>query len=169
MMKQVRTRIGNVFCVKVSEYAKRYFQFIALDLTQLNSDVIRVFKKVYDMDAAPSLSEIISDDVDFYAHCVVKFGVKYSLWEKVGYIADVGDTNLALFRGTTDVFTKIGEEMVKVSHNWHVWHINDDDFTWVGDLKGENRKADIGAVVTPHDIVDRIKTGKYQFAYPGFE
>ena len=169
MMKQVRTRIGNVFCVKVSEHTKRYFQFIALDLTQLNSDVIRVFKKVYDMDASPSLSEIISDDVDFYAHCVVKFGVKFSLWEKVGYIADVGDTSLVLFRNTNDCSIKTGEEMVKVSHRWYVWHINDDDFTRAGDLKGENRKADIVIVVTPHDIVDRIKTGKYQFAYPGFE
>lgn len=39
----------------------------------------------------------------------------------------------------------------------------------VGDLKGENRKANIGLVVTPYNIVDRIKTGKYQFAYSGFE
>lgn len=169
MIKRVRTKIGDVFCVKVSEHEKRYFQLVAYDLTQLNSDVIRVFKKVYDMDVNPSLSDIVNDEVDFYAHCVTKFGPKLSLWDKVGYISDVGDTNLILFRDTEDCTIKLGDEMVKVSHNWYVWHINDDDFTDVGDLKGEYRKADIGLVVNPYDIVDRIKTGKYQFVYPDFE
>ena len=56
MIKRVRTKIGDVFCVKVSESEKRYFQLIAYDLTQLNSDVIRAFKKVYDIDVNPSLS-----------------------------------------------------------------------------------------------------------------
>ncbi len=56
MIKRVRTKIGDVFCVKVSESEKRYFQLIAYDLTQLNRDVIRAFKKVYDIDVNPSLS-----------------------------------------------------------------------------------------------------------------
>lgn len=168
-MKRIRTKIGDVFCVKISDNEKRYFQLIAYDLTQLNSDVIRVFKQVYDMDATPSLSEIVKDEVDFYAHCVTKSGPKLSLWDKVGYISDVGDINHILFRNTEDCSLKLGEEMVKVSHNWYVWNINDDDFTHVGKLIGEYRKADIGLVVTPYDIIDRIKTGKYQFAYPDFE
>ena len=169
-MKRIRTKIGDVFCVKLSDKEKRYFQLVAYDLTQLNSDVIRVFKRVYDMDANPLLSEIIKDEVDFYAHCVTKAGPKLSLWDKVGYISDVGDISRILFRETEDSCLGPGEtEMVKVSHNWYVWHINDDEFTYVGKLTGEYRKADIGLVVTPYDIVDRIKTGKYQFAHPDFE
>ena len=75
MIKRIRTKIGDVFCVKVSESEKRYFQLIAYDLTQLNSDVIRVFKKAYDMESNPLLSDVINDDIDFYAHCVTKFGL----------------------------------------------------------------------------------------------
>ena len=170
MIKRIRTKIGDVFCVKVSESEKRYFRLIAYDLTQLNSDVIRVFKKAYDMESNPLLSDVINDDIDFYAHCVTKFGLKFSLWDKVGYITDVGDISRILFKGTVDYgINKPGDEPIKVSHNWYVWHINDDVFTDVGELKGEYRKADIGLVVNPYDIVDRIKTGKYQFAYPDFE
>ena len=51
----------------------------------------------------------------------------------------------------------MGAEKIKVSENWYVWHINDEDFTRVGRLEGENRKAEIGVVVNPYDIVERIK------------
>ena len=52
-MKRVRTKIGDMFSVKVSENEKKYFQLIAFDLTQLNSDVIRAFKKVYGIEEQP--------------------------------------------------------------------------------------------------------------------
>lgn len=168
-MKRIRTKIGDVFCAKLSEHEKRYFQLIAYDLTQLNSDVVRVFKKVYDINIDPPLSEIINDEVDFYAHCVTKFGPKLSLWDKIGYTSEIGDTRHILFRNTEDNGAKSVDELVKLSHKWYVWHINDDDFTYVGELKGDNRKADIGVVVNPYDIITRIKTGKYDFFYPDFE
>ena len=38
-------KIGDVFVVKVDDKSKKYFQYIISDLTQLNSDVIRAFKK----------------------------------------------------------------------------------------------------------------------------
>lgn len=49
-----------------------------------------------------------------------------------------------------------------------MWHINE-KFTRVGKLTGKNREAEIGIVVTPDDVVDRVKTGKYNFFYPDFE
>lgn len=60
-------------------------------------------------------------------------------------------------------------EPVKISQRWYVWHIGDDDFKYVGKLRGKNRESEIGMVMTPYDIVDRIKTGKYNFYYPSFE
>ncbi len=44
-MKRVYIKTGDVFFVKVDNDYKRYFQYITNDLTQLNSDVIRAFKK----------------------------------------------------------------------------------------------------------------------------
>ena len=39
-MVRVVTKIGDVFSVKLDNEVKKYFQLIAFDLTQLNSDVI---------------------------------------------------------------------------------------------------------------------------------
>lgn len=168
-MKRIRTSIGNVFSVKISENEKKYFQLIAFDSTQLNSDVIRAFKKVYGINEQPPLSEIVNGEVEFYAHCVTLFGAKLQLWEKVGSIPEVGDTKHIIFRGTSEAARKIGDPFLEVSNKWYVWHIGDDDFKSVGKLRGKNREAEIGMVMTPYDIVDRIKTGKYNFYYPGFE
>ena len=164
---RVYTKIGDVFSVKIDENNKKFFQLIAFDLTQLNSDVIRAFKNIYSINENPNLSEIVNKDVEFYAHCVAKWGVKMNLWEKVGNTTEIGDITHILFRGTSDSGSKPGEQ-VKVSYKWYVWNING-KFRDVGKLVGENRKAEIGTVVNPYDIVERIKTGKYSFFYPDFE
>lgn len=168
-MKRVIIKKGDVFFVKIDDTSKRYFQYITNDLKQLNSDVIRVFKKIYPIDENPDLSEIIKDDIFFYVHCVAKWGVKLGYWEKVGNVADVGTFEHILFRDTNDYGTSKGEEPIKISNNWYIWRINDLVFEKVGKLEGENRKAEIGIVMNPKSIVHRIKTGCYSGFYPDFE
>ena len=46
-MARVYTKIGDVFSVKIDENSKKYFQLIAYDLTQLNSDVINKNNNTY--------------------------------------------------------------------------------------------------------------------------
>ncbi|PWG77903.1 hypothetical protein DDR33_25070 [Pararcticibacter amylolyticus] len=167
-MARANTKIGDVFSIKINDSSKRYFQLIAFDLAQLNSDVIRVFKKVYPIQVNPDLLEVVNDEIEFYAHCVTKLGLKIDLWKKVGNTADVGHIDHILFRGSSDSGSKPGEQ-IKISNKWYIWRINDKDFTHVGKLEGENRKAELGIVVNPYDITERIKTGKYSFFYPGFE
>ena len=166
-MKRVRTRIGDVFSVRLDERTKKYLQYVANDMSQLNSYVIRAFKKVYRIEDAPALVDVVADEVDFYAHVVVKWGLKMGLWEKVGYVAEVGGLDV-LFRDTNDYGSGPNEEPVKLSKNWYIWRINE-EFQHVGTLEGDNRRAEIGIVVAPPDIVDRMRTGKYKFVYPGFE
>ena len=168
-MKRTNTKIGDIFSVKITDNSKKYFQLIAFDLMQLNSDVIRAFNQIYPLDVNPDLQEIIKEEVEFYAHCVTKLGLKMKLWESVGNIDEIGTTSNVIFRDTNDYGSKLGEEPIKVSNKWYVWRINDKDFTTVGKLQGENRKAEIGGVLNPYDIVERIKTGKYSFFFPGFE
>lgn len=58
---------------------------------------------------------------------------------------------------------------VRFVHNWYVWKINDKDFTRAGKLEGAYRQAEIGLVINPADIVNRMRTGQYAFqGYPGF-
>ncbi len=166
---RVSTKIGDVFSVKIDGKQKKYFQLVAYDLTQLNSDVIRVFKTVYPLDSSLSLEEIVNGEVEFYVHCVTKWGVKLGFWEKEGKVLNVGETNHIIFRDTSDYGTKKGEEPIKISNKWYVWKIGDKDFTRVNKLVGENRKAEIGLVMNPESVVNRIKTGEYGGVYPGFE
>lgn len=166
---RVITKIGDVFSVAIDNNKKKYFQYIANDLTQLNSDVIRAFKKIYPIDANSDVAEIVNDEVDFYAHCVVSLGVKMKLWNKIGNTTEIGNITQILFRDTNDYGVWVDDEPIKISKNWYVWKINDEDFTRVGTLKGKNISADIGVVVNPYDIVERMKTGKYSFFYPDFE
>lgn len=167
-MARVIIKIGDIFSVKIGENNKKFFQLIAYDSTQLNSDVIRAFKKIYAISDHPDMQEIVNDEVEFYAHCFTKLGVKLGYWEKVGKSASIGQTKHILFRDTNDYGHKLGEEPVKISHKWYIWRINE-NFHRVGELKGENKKAEIGVVVSPPNIIDRMKTGTYKFVYPGFE
>ena len=162
IMARTNTKIGDVFSVKIDDSIKKYFQYIVSDLTQLNSDVIRAFKKVYPISANPDLSEIVKGEVEFYAHCVTKLGLKMGFWESVGNISDVGNFDYVLFRSSGDNPKK------RISQNWWVWKINEEQKP-VGKLTGENRNAEIGSVIPPDSIVYRMQTGKYDFVYPEFE
>lgn len=160
-MARANTKIGDVFSVKIDTTSKKYLQYIVSDLTQLNSDVIRAFKKVYPLNANPDLSEIVNGAVDFYAHCVTKLGLKMGYCEKIGNLADVGEFNV-LFRSSGD------NPQTKISKNWWIWKVNEEQ-KQVGKLEGENQKAEIGSVIPPDSIVHRMQTGKYDFVYPEFE
>lgn len=156
------TKIGDVFKVKIDNNSNKYFQYIISDLTQLNSDVIRAFKKAYPININPDLSEIVNGKVEFYAHCVTKLGLKMKYWESVGNNNNVGSFDNVLFRCSGD------NPQIKVSDNWWIWKINEEQKP-VGKLEGENRKAEIGSVIPPDSIVHRMQTGKYDFVYPGYE
>ena len=84
MVKRIVTKIGNIFCAEIDGQYKCYFQYIANDLTVLNSSVIRVFKRHYPISYVPNLEEIVRDEVLFYAHTVLSVGIRLGYWEKVG-------------------------------------------------------------------------------------
>lgn len=157
---------GDVFSVKIGETKKKHMQYIANDLTQLNSDVIRAFKKVYSIDESPNLDDVVNDDVDFYAHCILKNGVKMKLWEQIGNNKDIGALDKISFRGTNDYGHKVGEIPIKISEKWYIWNINDDGFTNIGKLKEEYKKLNIGLVFNPLGIIELLKGNKYPLNYP---
>lgn len=166
---RVITKIGDVFSVAIDNNKKKYFQYIANDLTQLNSDVIRAFNKIYPIDSNPNLVEIVNDEVDFYAHCVVALGVKMKLWNKVGNTTEIGDITQILFKDTNDYGVWVDGEPIKISTKWYIWKINDKDFTKVGKLEGDNRNAYVGIVINPLGIIELLKGNKYPINYPDFE
>lgn len=169
MAKRIITKVGDIFSVELGNGNKKYFQYIANDLTQLNSDVIRSYKKEYPKEEQPDYGELFSGEIDFHAHTMINVGVKQNFFIQEGKSIVYPDIKNIVFRGTLDYGQKINGEPIKISNNWRIWHINDENFTSIGKLEGENRKAEIGIVIPPFAIVERIKTGKYNFVYPDFE
>ena len=162
-MKRITTKVGDVFEVQIDEAHKKYFQYVANDLTQLNSSVIRTFKTKYRNDQSFTLKEIVTDEIDFYAHVVLKWGIQLNLWKKIGSINEVGNVDV-FFRDSNDY----GNPEIKVSYDWRIWKINE-PFQNIGKLEGVFQKAEIGVVVTATDIVERMTNGKYDFVYPSYE
>jgi hypothetical protein len=165
-MVRIVTKVGDVFRVRLDESTCKYLQYIGNDLTYLNSDVIRGFSDAYPAAAAPKLLEVTRGEVDFYAHCSVNQGIRMGLWEKVGRVDEVGPVDI-LFRDTLDHFRRIDQEPIKVARNWRVWRVNE-PMRDVGELRGVNRKAEVGIVMSPHSIMHRFRTGE-EYPYPAYE
>ncbi len=76
MAKRIVTRIGNIFCVEIDKQYKKFFQYVANAMSQLNSSVIRAFKRKYPIEWKPDMAVIVDDDVEFYAHTVLSAGIQ---------------------------------------------------------------------------------------------
>lgn len=166
-MKRFRINTGSVFAATLGNGKKKFFQFVCLDITQLNSEVIRVFETEYSAEEVPDLESIVNGKVEFYAHVMIRYGAKLGLWEKVGN-ASAPDRVPVWFRGTPDYGRKLGEPPVQVSGKWWVWKVGEPRI-FVGRITGEHRLAEIGLVVTPCEVLARMETGAYTFEYPAFE
>lgn len=162
MNKHVITKIGDVFCVAINEQYKKYLQYIVSDLTQLNSDVVRIFKELYPIDAEPDLKEVVKGDVDFYAHCITSMGVKKGLWKKVGNVMDVGDARHILFRNKRD-YSDSGKQ-----DDWVIWNVNE-EMIHIGNIDGVSKQAYLGLVFQPERIIYKMRTGKSYGIYAKFE
>jgi len=157
-MKRVQLAIGDVFEVPLGDNSKGYFQFIAIDDSQLRSDVIRVFSRRCSQSDEPELNDIVQDRVEFYAHCVINVGIKGDYWRKAGRIniSDI-EAGKVLFRSTLD----FGRSWIDVSNRWEVWRISQPR-KFVGELPKSLVSAEYGTVFPPYEIVYRMKYGRYK-------
>ena len=156
MAKRIITKIGDVFCVEIDNEHKSYFQYVANDMTMLNSSVIRVFSRVYPSDYNPVMESIINDNVSFYAHTILRNGILYNAWYKVGNHRDVGNTSDISFRW----FDELDFSGITKSYNWSVWKINGKE-QFIGEVSEAYRNIDLGIVFSYNNIVNKIKTGKF--------
>jgi hypothetical protein len=155
-------RIGDVFEVTLDNGKVGYFQYIAVDATQLSSAVIRAFAGTYDADSPPKVEDVFASAVGFHAHVFLKAGRTLNLWRKVGS-APAPHSIDVIFRNSGDY----GDPSVKLSQDWYVWRINE-PAKRVGRLPQHLHSAEIGVVKAPQMIAERIRTGSYGGVYPGY-
>jgi hypothetical protein len=160
-------KIGDIFEVSLGNNTKGYVQYIADDMTQLNSRVVRVFKKRYLMDDMPSMDEIVLDEVEFYAHVYgIKENEKSGEWKKVSKSQDVGDIKKPIFRSTPENITLSSPS--HISKHWYVWRIGEES----KEVRSGNNiltQTDFGSVSPANDITSRMKTGKSEYFHPKYE
>jgi hypothetical protein len=158
-----RLQIGDMFEVPMDGSAVRFFQYVGNDMTQLNSAVIRVFRKSYDVTEPLDVDAVTAGTVDFHAHVFLRIGLKRQLWRKVRH-AQAPSTLDVLFRDSEDY----GNPSIKVSRKWYVWRVNE-PFQTVGKLSSFYQHAEIGVVVPADSLLCRMRTGKYDFVYPDYQ
>ena len=157
--KRIITRIGDIFCIEIDNEYKCYFQYIAKDMSQLNSSVIRVFKRHYPMDYEYDEQEVLNDEVNFYAHTILRIGIDNGTWYKVGKSKEIGDTSKIMFRCSSDFG---GGPQPRKSFDWYVWKINE-EYIHIGELTEDYiKKTELGLVFSYLRILDKIKNGFYK-------
>lgn len=164
MAKRLTVNIGDVFEVRTKNNKVGYFQFIGLDFTQLNSEVIRIFNQVYELGLEPKLDEIVIDKVKCNTHISIKLGYKMNLWDKIGNVALEESFESPYFRDTLDILNN----EIKISKNWRVWRMNE-SFKDVGMLNEEQKTYDIGPIRAPIEIPEIIEKGESGYFYPQYE
>ncbi len=166
MAKRIVTKIGDVFCVELGNGYKSYFQYIANDIAQLNSSVIRAFVGRYPMDYKPDTDELVKSDVAFYAHTVLRIGLVGNHWYKVGKSDDLGLDGLALAWFVGDSYIVYNPETDKFDdvdplEHFYVWHCNEPHIA-IGKMNpeiSENQMTTEGSVQPWFVIIERIKYG----------
>lgn len=153
-----RIKVGDIFTlITPNTKQKRFFQFVAKDISSLSSDVVRVFKAAYDPDYLPTISEIIEDDIESYMHTIIRWGIKLNVWEYFGNSPIIGSIDL-FFRSSLDIGEHPGE--IFVSKRWEVWRLNK-PVQYVGKLPKKYYNADIGDVSGPLRALEKIEERDY--------
>lgn len=148
MTKRVKsTKVGDIFEFVINSEEKRYLQYVISDMSQLNSDVVRVFKKKYPISSTPSLDTITNDNILFYTHCDTKTGIKKDIWKLYGNSQEVGITDDIYFRCPETTTNKWNPD----APNWFIWNCNEDAF-FVRKLTKEQKQLPLGGVY-PVDFV----------------
>lgn len=175
--KRIVTKIGNIFCIKVDEETKKYFQYIAIDRTYMGSSVIRAFARRYAVTETPKLKDVVCGEIEFYAHTVLRWGIELEAWEKVGNVPFTDEQIDVLFlEWMHDDMMRNG--LVSPLTRWRYWRVNDPEFSYeknaafafvdydikVCDLKYTKDKFICDGGIHPgNEIVHRMKTGKYTY------
>lgn len=138
----IRIIKGDIFKVKLANGIIRYFQFIGKDNSELNGDVIAIFRKHHSKE--PTSPEMVLDDkFECFMHTSVLAGIKLGLWERVISLPVTVLEKEIVFRTSLDYGLYPRQHVV--SHRWVIWSMNGERH-YVGTLPKEYYTSDLGGV-----------------------
>ncbi|MFC5479116.1 hypothetical protein [Massilia suwonensis] len=157
--RTISAKIGDIYVVECAG-GDRYFQYVMDDSSQLGANVIAVFAKKFPKGQSVDFLALKGESVEFFAHVSISLGIKMKCWRRVTH-EQVADHGAIRFRDTDDY----GKPGVTCSNYWWMWEPNG-PARQVGPIEGELRKSFIGVLMAPSNIVSRLETGRYSYAYP---
>lgn len=168
MATRIMTRVGDIYRTKELAGGIRYLQLVAIDLLDLNSDVIVVFEPSTKYDGPPEL--LVDSGVEFYTHTVVSQGIREGLWQKTGKEEVRVDITKLLFKAyhgmdEAEAVAFVGHEVappIPYPH-WTVWSPGDPEERYVPSGEGMSIQAERGGVFPASDVVYRIEHGQSEF------
>ena len=166
MAKRIVTKVGDVFCVEIGNEYKCFFQYIEKDILQLGSSVIRAFKTRYPMDYKPVIEDIVKDEILFYAHTILRVGIEYGAWYKVGKSKELGLSGLnnVMFGDVFNYKATPNLQLIEVDYleNWTIWKVNEERIN-IGVLPTEYYEIiEEGGVVPYDEVVTRFRIGYFK-------
>lgn len=157
----MKNKPGKLFSVNTQNGLK-FFQYLGDDATQLGSNLIAVFNGTFRGMEDASPAAIKASGVAFYAHVLLKLGLKLDVW-KPHSDADVISFTDVWFRDSPDY----GNPAIKETGTWWLWRANQKRVTIHG-RSDDLVNSHVGVVVTPGDVVKRMESGVYAFFYPTY-
>ena len=146
---------GDVFEMPLTDNKKCYFQYICRDCCQevYGTDVIVVFKKIYEKEYDASFAEITNDEITHIYHTTVGEGLKSYKWKKVGNYSP---------RSIDDVTFMLLDENYSDGNckKWKIWRIGDLDCKFVSKLPENN--TFMSYMINPLEISVEIMISSYK-------
>ena len=113
-------KVGEVYSTSQNSDQLYVLQFVTRDTTQLNSDVVAIWKmstetwQSYSCDTLP--------EPDLFLHTTVLAGIRQSLWHKIGN-AEIVDFHKVKFKSDAQDSLDVDDSDERESRIWHVWKI----------------------------------------------
>lgn len=117
------------------------------------------------------MDDIVKDDVAFYAHTLIRIGIMYNAWYKVGKSSERGveQAERIIFGAQAVSGRTFEERCILDSKNWYLFRINKMPEK-VGVLPVEYYNTiELAGVISFVDIINRIKYGYYRYSNPAYE
>jgi hypothetical protein len=157
----MKLKCGEIFSVMIHDHV-RYFQYLHDDSSQLSSNVIKIFKARGKPTDQISYEQLQLSGTDFYAHVMIKVGIKFGSWKKYSFETNSVSDDV-WYRDSPDY----GNPDIKVTEKWWLWQANKPrrlhNISTI-----ELLKSHIGIVISSDQIIKRLECESFQFFYPKY-
>jgi hypothetical protein len=155
----MRRRIGDIYRLRLTDGKFGYMQHLANDLSQLGSNVVLVLQRNYLPTEFVSFDHVHVRD-GFFVHVFLKAGETLGIWERIDNSRPVVEEPFPILWSNCSH----RDLQLDVSKNWHVWRTNEEMRAPVS--QEELGNSEVGIVVNPTQIVQRIERSTYSFRHP---